>query len=100
MNFGEALKLVKGGRLMAREGWNGVGMFIFMGFPRVEIHAKSESGRYEIDEAAKVFGCSYSGPSLCMKNVKDEIVVGWLASQTDMLSNDWIEFNYPVKPGI
>ena len=98
MNFGEALKLVKGGGYLARRGWNGKDMFVFMGFPRVQLHTKAQNGVYEVAEASEVFGCDYNGPTLCMKTAQNDIVVGWLASQTDILSNDWNEINNPVKP--
>lgn len=98
MNFGEALKLVRRGQLVAREGWNGKNMFIFMGFPRVEIHRKVESGNHVTIDAGNAFDCCYSGPVLCMKTAQDDIVVGWLASQTDMLTSDWMEIVRPAKP--
>ena len=28
--------------------------------------------------------------SICMKTAQDTVVVGWLASQTDMLAEDWV----------
>lgn len=99
MNFGDALEIVKNGGLVARKGWNGENMFIFMGFPRVEVNSKTSFSKVEIVDAFKVFGCAYQGPTICMKTAQDTIVVGWLASQTDMLANDWIGIKQPVKPG-
>lgn len=98
MNFGEALELVKKNKLVAREGWNGKHMFIFLGFPHVDVYRKDDNGVVDIIEARKYFKCNYINPTLCMKTAQNTIVVGWLASQTDMLENDWIEINYPAKP--
>lgn len=98
MTFGEALEHIKKGKFVSRKGWNGKGMFLFMGFPRVVIPAKQGFEKYKTVDASDYFGCSYSGPTLCMKTAQDTIVIGWLASQTDMVSNDWIKENPPAKP--
>jgi hypothetical protein len=36
-------------------------------------------------------------PFLCMKTAQNTINVGWLASQTDMLAEDWMEVQPPAK---
>lgn len=88
MDFGKALEAAKLGKKIFREGWNGKGMFVFMGFPRVEVNAEV-GGQFTSMDSAAVFSCDYSGPVLCMKSAQNTIVVGWLASQTDMLAEDW-----------
>ena len=40
MNFGQAIEAVKNGKLVARQGWNGKGMFIFMR-PECELTAET-----------------------------------------------------------
>lgn len=100
-DFGKALELLKEGKLVARKNWNGKGMFIFMR-PADEIDetfiinkVKSLPSSYKEwvknhpSENSKVNFNSY----LCMKAANNEIVNGWLASQTDMLANDWMEIN-------
>lgn len=80
MNFGQAIEKLKSGKKVAREGWNGKGMFIFLA-------------------SGKQFESSNLGDALpeivndciCMKTAQDTIVVGWLASQTDILAEDWLE---------
>ena len=67
MDFGEALRALKDGKRVARKGWNGKGMWLFLGTP----------GTFSIV------------PSICMKTAQNTIVVGWLASQDDMLMQDW-----------
>jgi hypothetical protein len=104
MNFGEALQILKQGGLVARAGWNGKRMFIFMRpgdtlktsfIPQVK--SLPESVKKWIDENIddKV-NPGETGlqnvvftPYLCMKAADNSIVNGWLASQTDMLSEDW-----------
>lgn len=98
--FGQALESLKRGHLVTRKGWNGKGMFIFMRpedcLPTETVvnHVKSlpESfkkwiaNNYGDSEADKIKFTAY----LCMKAADGTVVNGWLASQTDMLSNDWM----------
>ena len=102
MTFGEALEQVKQGHLVARKGWNGKGMFIFMrpedSIDITTIVHKIKSLPQEVkDYFAKqnaekgLDGSTLINftPYLCMKAADGTIVNGWLASQTDMLANDW-----------
>jgi hypothetical protein len=69
MNFGETLTLVKAGIKMTRAGWNGKGMWIEI--QRPDIHSKMTL------------------PYLFL-NYPHGDKVPWLASQTDMLQDDWM----------
>lgn len=100
LSFGQALELAKQGKLIQRAGWNGKGMFVFMRKTvhqsiRSFIHESSTQVRVyfepEIDRSTQFVPTLTITPHLCMKAVDGTIVVGWLASQTDMLSNDWVE---------
>jgi len=87
-DFGWALKKLNEGHKVARKGWNGKGMFIYL--VRGSILAKS-SLRNEAKnhcESLPVDSIKVC-PHIDMKAADDSIVVGWLASQTDMLSDDW-----------
>lgn len=68
MNFGEALTLVKNGHKMQRTGWNGNGMWIEL--QRPDVNSKMTL------------------PYLFL-SYPDGRTVPWLASQTDILENDW-----------
>lgn len=70
MNFGQAIEALKGGRRVARAGWNGKGMWLELQVP--DAHSKM------------------SLPYIFMKTA-DNHQVPWLASQTDMLADDWSE---------
>ena len=110
MNFGEALELVKSGELVSREGWNGKGMFIFMR-PADEIdidvvvdkvkslpqNVKDYFEQDLLDDSGLRLPSGNNGnvnftAYLCMKAADGSIVNGWLASQTDMLADDWDVF--------
>jgi hypothetical protein len=81
MPFGHALEAAKKGLKIARYGWNGKGMFVFL-----------REGRQitNVDPNSPMGGDFESRPHLCMKVADGKCVVGWLASQTDMLSDDWM----------
>lgn len=87
MNFGQALEELKKGGKVTRSGWNGKDMFIYLvkgnTIPvsnlRNEAHEHLKDLRQEVD----------INPHIDMKAADGDIVVGWLASQTDMLSEDW-----------
>lgn len=104
LTFGAALEAVKEGKLIARSGWNGKGMFVFMrpadelgismlvekvkSLPQSvkDYYATRDSFRHPSEQGlTKVMFTAY----LCMKTADDTIVNGWLASQTDMLAEDW-----------
>lgn len=93
MNFGDAISALKQGKRVAREGWNGKGMFIYLNYGSKEI---------PVNEGELVDGIKsdlfYEGdkdtvtrlPNINMKSASGSTVTGWLASQTDMLSEDWV----------
>jgi Protein of unknown function (DUF2829) len=83
-DFGWAIRRLKEGKRVAREGWNGKGMWLFL--------AKTDSLIWSPPrQGDPTGGVRTFTPSVCMKTAQDTIVVGWLASQTDMLSDDWFE---------
>ena len=97
IGFGNAILAMENGEKVARSGWNGKDMFIFLGLPKVQVNARvyGHNGSYvtSVDAASSAYGngsYTYSPTGvICMKTAQDTIVVGWLASQTDMLSKDW-----------
>lgn len=70
-NFGEVLAALKQGKKAAREGWNGKGMWIHLQVP---------------DENSKM-----RRPYIYMCPVDGDLVP-WLASQSDLLAEDWFIF--------
>lgn len=78
-SFGDAIKYLKRGLKVSRKGWNGKGMYLFL--------ADGENLTSCLSEGD--FECA---SSVCMKTAQNTICVGWLASQADMLSEDWTFF--------
>ena len=91
MRFGEAINKAYEGKKIARHGWNGRGMYVYLtegrGIPTDEWVARMPS--QEITEAEKKMGCVIIKPHLDMMNAQGERIIGWSASQTDMLAVDW-----------
>jgi hypothetical protein len=85
LNFGEALERIKEGRKFKRAGWNGKDMFIFL-VPgsTFKVSRPPLLGIYE--EGTEI---NYHA-HIDMKTA-DNKVVPWLASQTDILAEDWTE---------
>jgi len=67
-DFGWALDRLRAGSLVCRKGWNGKGMYL--GLQRPDEHSKMTL------------------PYIFMRTVQGDLVP-WLASQTDMLAEDW-----------
>jgi hypothetical protein len=85
MDFGKAIAALKEGRRVAREGWNGKGMFLFL-VAGSNFVVNREPLLSIMGEGASV---TYR-PHIDMKDAEGK-VVPWLASQTDMLAEDWVE---------
>lgn len=84
MTFSEALTLVKHGHKIAREGWNGNGMFLFfVPGSRFKVNREPLLGIYP--EGTEI---DYHG-HIDMKTAQG-YVVPWVASQSDLLSEDWV----------
>lgn len=77
MTFGQAIEALKGGSRVRRKGWNGKGIFIEL--QRPDEHSKMTHPYIYIDST----GLQTDNP-FAPKNR-----VPWLASQTDMLAEDW-----------
>jgi hypothetical protein len=82
--FGVALKAMRNGKKIARKGWNGKGMYIYLQ-PGSVINGKKDGRNPVLREMDDVT----INPHIDMKAVDGSIVIGWLASQTDMLMDDW-----------
>lgn len=87
--FGQAIESLKFGRKVARKGWNGKGMFLWLKpFALVKSEWCKDPKLKEI--ADKNGGEIEALGTICMKTADDKILTGWLASQSDILDNDWV----------
>lgn len=83
LTFGEALVALKAGKKVSRAGWNGKGMFLFL-VPGSTFKVSRAPLLGIYTEGTEINYC----PHIDMKTA-DEKVVPWLASQTDVLAEDW-----------
>lgn len=91
MSFGMAIEALKLGQRVARAGWNGKGMWLSLSGP---LHGRSIAfenfwSRNNSEYARQNGGSATVLPSITMKTATGEILMGWLASQTDMLADNW-----------
>lgn len=83
MTFSEALERIKTGDRVARSGWNGKGMFVFLVPGSVfKVNRPPLLGIYPEGTEVRYHG------HIDMRTA-DGTIVPWLASQTDLLSDDW-----------
>jgi hypothetical protein len=84
MNFGQALDAIKLGKRVARSGWNGKNMFLYL----------VPGSQFAVNRAP-LLGIYPEGtqityhPHINMMTAQG-YVVPWLASQADLLSEDWV----------
>jgi hypothetical protein len=89
VDFGSAITALKQGKRVARAGWNGKGMYLWL-LPAAKVKAEwcrephlkavAEANGGEIEALG----------SIRMMTADRKVLTGWLASQTDMLSEDWV----------
>jgi hypothetical protein len=84
LNIGQAVETIKRGMKVARNGWNGKGMYLYY-VPENKHPFTTEIGRQLADED----GLVQYGAYIAMKTAQGN-VIPWLASQTDMLAEDWM----------
>lgn len=81
MLFGEAITEAKNGKCIARKGWNGKGQYIELA---TNISYKNSKG--------EIINCNHDniGNKAFAFVGTSGVQMGWLASQADMLADDWI----------
>ncbi len=92
LTFGDALHMLKLGKKVARAGWNGKGMWLSLSGP-LEGHILKSENFWSLHNAQfaedQPNGEALVLPSITMKTADGSILMGWLASQSDMLAEDW-----------
>ena len=81
MNFGIAIEAAKMGERIARKGWNGKGMYVFLAHEPDFVTDADISAFDQLEVEVS--------DMLVLKTEQDTFQPGWLASQEDMLAEDW-----------
>ncbi len=84
LTFGQAIEALKIGKRVARAGWNGKGMFLFL-VPGSTFKVSRAPLLGIYPEGTEINYC----PHIDMKTA-DGKIVPWLASQSDVLAEDWV----------
>lgn len=92
MDFGKAIEALKSGKKVTRKGWNGQGMYLWLKQSATitpEMCSDPVLKQQVIDNGGTILGL----PTICMythdSTGRRAILTGWLASQSDMLMEDW-----------
>lgn len=81
MDFGSAIMNAKAGHRIARRGWNGKGMYVFIA-EDPEFHTAADLSEFK-DTGAEVSNF------LVLRTAQGTLQPGWLATQSDILAEDW-----------
>ncbi len=84
IDFGAAVAALKSGKKVSRAGWNGKGMFLFL-VPGSTFQVSRAPLLGIYPEGTTINYCSH----IDMRTA-DGKIVPWLASQTDVLAEDWV----------
>lgn len=80
LDFGDAIRELKKGNKVSRQGWNGKGMYLL--YVQSNAYGITEKINLELPKESLL-------PWVGMKTA-DNKFVPWLASQTDILAEDWV----------
>ena len=92
MDFAWAINALKAGLKVTRQGWNGKGMFLWL-MPATDVKAE-----WCKEPVLKGLAEANGGTIPCLGTIRmythdstgrHAVLTGWLASQSDMLSDDW-----------
>lgn len=89
MTFGFAIEVLKKGLKVARKGWNGKGMYLWLK-PATVIKSDwcKDPMLKEIVDANG--GETEALGTICMKTADNKVLTGWAPNQIDTLSDDWM----------
>lgn len=89
LNFGAAIESLKIGLRVARSGWNGKGMYLWL-MPTATVKAEWCKEPHLKFLAEQAGGEIEALGTIRMLTADGKILTGWLASQSDMLAEDWV----------
>jgi hypothetical protein len=87
LTFGQAIEAAKQGKRIARQGWNGKGMFAYI-VPAASYPAQTGAAKQHFGENSLVPYRAY----WALKTVQEDIAT-WTPSGSDTLAEDWLILN-------
>lgn len=110
LTFGQAVEHLKKGKCIARRGWNGKDMYIYLNKGCFDFKTSQEQAGdgtlisiaglapHLFEEGDK--GITTRLPNINMWTAQKTILTGWLASQSDILAEDWMIVNMDAVAGL
>ena len=90
MHYYEALKECLNGKKITRRDWNGKNMYVYYTPGRkIPVKEWDNRGNIELTDFERSRGYIEIKGHFDMYNAQAERIIGWLASQTDMASDQW-----------
>ena len=91
MKFSEALEECMKGKKITRKDWNGRGQFVYYIPPHdVPVEEwRTRSKNTALTDSERLNGVVHIAGHFDMVNAQNVRIIGWLASQTDMSSDQW-----------
>ena len=83
MDFGTAIQNLKNGARIARQGWNGKNMYVFLAEGQsIEFTTPADMSEFK-DQEVEV------SDMMVLRTAQGTLQPGWLATQSDILAEDW-----------
>lgn len=90
LTFSDALKELKEGERIARSAWNDLQWLTVSNIGTAEVRADNFWSPHNAAFARENGGTATVMPCITIKNVQDQIQMGWVPSQGDLFANDWV----------
>jgi hypothetical protein len=88
LTFGDAIAALKQGKRVTRSGWNNKGMYLWL-LKECNVPLESIKEPHLKQIAEEQQGVVHCLPSIRMRTATGDVLTGWLASQSDMMAEDW-----------
>lgn len=90
-SFSEALKYIKRGLKVARQSWNGKGQYVFLA-KELEFTTEADLSEFNPNGVEECVAENevYVYDCLAIRTADRKLQLGWLATQSDLLAEDWI----------
>lgn len=92
LSFGKAIEAMEVGKMIARKGWNGKGMFVFKQIPAeigIDVIPKMQSVPMDVKDRMVKYGVTLKYTNqMAIVNAEGR-VDSWVASSSDTFARDW-----------
>lgn len=90
LSFSSALEALKGGKKVARSGWNGKDQYVVAQAVSTTTDTSKIWNPHNKAHAEKLGGQIDVAPYCTLKTAQDTLAMGWVPSTGDLFANDWL----------